>query len=41
MFVESDFGVALMEVGMGEVEDNCGGGDGGVLGCVGRCDVGL
>lgn len=41
VFVEADFGVALSEVGMGEIEDEGGGGDGGVLGRVGGGDVGF
>ncbi len=41
VFVEADFGVALSEVGMGYVEDEGGGGEGGVLGGVGGGNVGF
>lgn len=40
-FVEADFGMALGEVGVGEVEDEGGGCEGVVLGGVGGGDVGF
>jgi len=40
-FVEADFGMALGEVGVGEVEDEGGGCEGAVLGGVGGGDVGF
>lgn len=41
VFVETDFGMALVEVGVGEVEDEGGGREGIILRGVGGSDVGF